>query len=483
MTADATPPLYLQIATQMAELIRNGTLARGARMPSVRELARQRGVAQSTVVQAYHWLEDARLVAARPRSGYFVAARPVALPEPSVSRSLRRPRDVSVDWLGQRILGNPHPSDVVSFSSGTPGPDLLDVDRVRRAMARSVQRHRQLLCTYPSSAGHEDARRALARYAVGLGCSLDPARILITGGCMDSISLCLRTVTRPGDVVALESPTHFSFLEVLQGLHLKALEIPTHPRHGLSLDALQLALETQPVKALIVVPTLSNPLGACMPQAERRRLAQLAAQHGLAVIEDAVYNDLAENDDHRRSVKSYDTTGHVMLCDSFSKTLAPGLRLGWVEAGRWTEPLRAIKDLQAGGQSPVLELALADLIAQTGHAAGMRQLRSAIAVRMESARHVIADAFPPGTRVSDPPGGLLLWLELPRGLDTVQLHQACLAERILVPPGTVFGTGGRFRNCLRIGVGGDWTVGHMQALRRIGEVACAMAAAASQRRA
>ena len=251
MALDDSPPLYLQIATQMAELIRNGSLGRGSRMPSVRELARQRGVAQSTVVQAYHWLEDARLITARPRSGYFVAARPVALPEPSVSRGLRRPRDVSVDWLGQRILGTPHPADVISFSSGTPGPDLLDVDRVRRAVTRSAQRHRQLLCTYPSSNGHEDARRAIARYAVGLGCSLNPERILITGGCMDSISLCLRAVTQPGDVVALESPTHFSFLEVLQGLHLKALEIPTHPRHGISLDALQLALETQPVKALL----------------------------------------------------------------------------------------------------------------------------------------------------------------------------------------------------------------------------------------
>ena len=198
MALDDSPPLYLQIAAQMAELIRNGTLGREARMPSVRALARQRGVAQSTVVQAYHWLEDARLVTARPRSGYFVAARPVALPEPSVSRGLRRPRDVSVDWLGQRILGTPHPADVVSFSSGTPGPDLLDVDRVRRAVVRSAQRHRQLLCTYPSSNGNEDARRAIARYAVGLGCSLDPERILITGGCMDSISRHWKFPRTPG---------------------------------------------------------------------------------------------------------------------------------------------------------------------------------------------------------------------------------------------------------------------------------------------
>ncbi|MGQ0709393.1 MAG: aminotransferase-like domain-containing protein [Rhodoferax sp.] len=277
--------------------------------------------------------------------------------------------------------------------------------------------------------------------------------------------------------MALESPTHFSFLEVLQGLHLKALEIPTHPRHGLSLDALQLALETQPVKAVLLVPTLSNPLGACMPQAERRRLAQMAAQHGLAVIEDAIYNDLAEHEEHRRTVKSYDRSGHVMLCDSFSKTMAPGLRLGWVEGGRWGDKLRAIKDLQAGGQSPVLELALADLITQAGHAASMRQLRAAIAARMDGVRQTIASVFPPGTRVSDPPGGLLLWLELPRGVDTLALHQALLAERILVPPGTVFGTGARFRNCLRIGMGGDWSAQHLQALRRVGELACAMAQA------
>lgn len=471
MATDDAPALYLQIAEQLAQLIRNGTLARGEKLPSVRELARQHAVAQTTVVQAYHWLEDARLVTARPRSGFFVAARPVSLPEPSTPRALRRPREVSVDWLGQRVLGRAQPQDMVSFSSGTPGPELFNPDRVRRAVVRAAQRHRHLLCTYPTTTGHEDARRALARYAVGLGCSLNPENIVITGGCMDSIALCLRAATQPGDVVALESPTHFSFLEVLQGLHLKALEIPTHPRNGLSLDALQLALDTQPVKAVMVVPTLSNPLGSCMPQAERKRLAQMASRRGLAVIEDAIYNDLAEGDDMRRTVKSYDTTGHVMLCDSFSKTLAPGLRLGWLEAGRWTEALRGIKELQEGGQSAVLELALADLITQAGHAAAMRQLRAAVAARVDEARRVIAAHFPPGTRVSDPPGGLLMWLELPRPLDAVQLHQACLEQKILIAPGTVFSTSGRFRNCLRMGVGGDWSPAHLQALRTVGEMA------------
>jgi DNA-binding transcriptional MocR family regulator len=271
--------------------------------------------------------------------------------------------------------------------------------------------------------------------------------------------------------VAIESPTHYSFLELLQSLHLRALEIPTHPRHGLSLDALQLALDTQPVKAVLVVPTLSNPLGSCMPLAERRRLAQMARQHDIAVIEDAVYNELVFHDELRRTVKSFDSSGHVMLCDSFTKTVAPGLRLGWVEAGRWTEGLRRLKNVQ-GAQTSVLELAVADLLSQAGHQAAMRQLRNAAGARLDEARGLIAEHFPPGTRVSDPPGGFLLWVELPHGIDAQALQQAAQAEQILVAPGSLFSVHVRYKACLRIGVGADWGPRNPQALRRVGELAC-----------
>jgi len=104
-----------------------------------------------------------------------------------------------------------------------------------------------------------------------MGCHIDASDVIVTGSCLEAISLCLRTVTKPGDVVALESPTYYGFLEILEHLGLRALEIPTHPRTGLSLDALQLALDTQPVKALLAVPTLSNPIGASMPVSERKR--------------------------------------------------------------------------------------------------------------------------------------------------------------------------------------------------------------------
>ena len=467
-------PLYLQIANRLVEAMRTGALPAGAKLPSVRTMARQQGVAQSTVVQAYHWLEDAHAIAARPRSGFFVLSRKPGspgVPEPTVSRPAQRPRAVAVDWWGQRTMGPNPPKDMLSFSSGTPGLDLLNTDRVRRAVVQAAQRHRNLLCTYPVGQGSEELRHCLARYALALGCSLDPSNIVVTGGCMDAIVLCLRTVAQPGDIVALESPTHLSFLEVLQSLQLRALEIPTHPRHGISLDALQLALDTQPVKALLVTPTLSNPLGCSMPQLERRRLAKMASQHGLAVIEDAVYNELCECDDMRRTVKSYDTTGHVLLCHSFAKTLAPGLRLGWVEAGRWTQALRLASSMESGVQTAVLELALAHLVSQAGHALSMRQLRGAITARLAAARETIAVHFPKGTRVSRPAGGLLLWLELPRHVDVQRFHGACLAEKILVPPGRLFSTGGRFGHCLRIGLGGEWSDAHRRALQRMGELA------------
>ena len=467
-------PLYLQIADRLARLIRAGTLTRGERLPSVRELAAQQAVSATTAVQTYRWLEDARLIEARPRSGYFVAARPPSLPEPAASKPSQVAREVQVDRLWVEVMQAARVPGIVSFGGACPEPDLFDQDRLRRALTRAVQRHRDLLCAYPSGSGLPEARRAIARYALGLGCALQADEVVMTHSCMESIGLCLRATCQPGDVVALESPTHYGFLALLNSLHLKALEIPTHPRHGMSLDALELALQTQPVKAVLVVPTLSNPLGATMPPPERRRLAQMVATHGVALIEDVIYNDLAEQDDRRRAVKSFDTTGHVMICGSFSKTLAPGLRLGWVEAGRWGEALRQIKAVQSGGQSGVLEMALADLLSQAGTGAALRQMRATIAARVDEARGLIALSFPKDTRVTDPAGGCVLWLELPTALDALALYAACRAENICIAPGAMFSAGTRFGHCIRLDVGGRWGAGHPAALRRIGAIAQAL---------
>jgi DNA-binding transcriptional MocR family regulator len=473
-TADT---LYLQIAESMASLIRAGTLSRGERIPSVRMLARQHGVSHATVVQAYRTLEDSRLIEARPRSGYFVAARPARIAEPDTSQPPARSLPVGISELAASVMSLASAPGYISFGAACPSASLFAEERVRRAVSRATQRHRATLCQYPLGPGDEALRKAIARHALRMGCHLDARDIIVTNSCLESITLCLRAVTRPGDVVALESPTYFGFLEILETMGLRALEIPTNPRTGLSLDALQLALDTQPVKAVLAVPTLSNPIGASLPLAERKRLAQMLADHDVPLIEDVLYNDLAEEDDKRRAVKSFDATGKVMICGSFSKTIAPGLRLGWVDAGRWNAQLRRMKAATSGSQAVVLERALADLLTQPGIEAGYRQLRGTVAARVDEARGLIAQSFPKGTRVTDPAGGFILWAELPPSIDSLALFHACLTEHICIAPGVMFSATDRFRHCIRLGLGGRWSDVERAALQRVGQLAKQLAKA------
>lgn len=208
-----------------------------------------------------------------------------------------------------------------------------------------------------------------------------------------------------------------------------------------------------------------------MPVAERRRLAQMVAQRRVPLIEDVLCNDLAQSDQHRSTVRAFEATGHVMVCGSFSKTVAPGLRLGWVDAGRWSSDVARLKQGIRGAQAAVLEVALADLLTRTGVEAGRRRLRTALAAGLDEARVVIARDFPAGTRVTNPAGGLFLWVELPREVDAIALFHACLLEHIVIAPGTMFSSTDHFRHCIRLGLGGEWDEAHRQARSRVGELA------------
>ncbi|OZB47238.1 MAG: transcriptional regulator, partial [Thiomonas sp. 14-66-4] len=210
-------------------------------------------------------------------------------------------------------------------------------------------------------------------------------------------------------------------MRVLLSLGLRVVEIPMLPRAGLSLEALELALDTQPVKAVLAVPTLSNPLGTIMPTASKKRLAELLERRKVPLIEDVICNDLAPTEDGRRAVKSFDRSGNVMICGSFGKTLAPGLRgIGWVEGGRWAEQVASLKRAFSGGGSTVIEWAIAELLEHGGYEQQLRQQRHILADRVAAARQIVAEAFPPGTKVTDPGGGYVLWMELPRGIDTIE---------------------------------------------------------------
>jgi DNA-binding transcriptional MocR family regulator len=285
----AAEPLYLQIALRIAQLLASGALPSGQRLPSVRDSAAQNNVSVATVVQAYRHLEENGLVQPRAKSGYFLAAaaKPKALA--LVRKGLRKAEPVA-QWLSHSSVA-PGTGPSVSFAGYSPkDKDFFDTDRIRVALSRSTRLRRDTLTEYTSSTGMMALRNAVAVRALHLGCALKADNIVITSGCINAVAMCLQAVTQPGDMVAIESPTFFGFLDLLEALRLKAFALPTDPRTGVSLPALQLALETQSIKALLLVPTLSNPLASVMPLTQKRALARMVAQYHVPLIEDVVFN-------------------------------------------------------------------------------------------------------------------------------------------------------------------------------------------------
>jgi DNA-binding transcriptional MocR family regulator len=475
MSPDPTPslpPLYAQIAQRMARMMEDQVFKAGQRLPSVREVATQNGVSVSTAVQALRWLEERHLVTAKPKAGYFVSPRRRGAALPVVSRPPTHSMVIEHKSRCELLRTLNDEPCVVSFGAYAPEDhDFFDHDKIRVALARALRVHRKTLVEYSEACGTPALRQAVARRALHLGCQLQPDNIIITASCTHGVGLCLRAVTKPGDVVALESPTHFGFLDLLEALGLRALEIPTHPTGGLSLPALQLAIDTQPVKAVLAVPTLSNPLGAVMRHADKRALVHMLAARQIPLIEDVVFNDLMASDQRRQAAKSFDADGGVMVCGSFCKTVAPGLRLGWVEAGRWSDTVSRLKRVQGVPTIQVLEQALAELLTHSGYEARMRTLSAHTKARLAQARTLIGATFPKGTRVSAPQAGYTLWVELPGQINAMALFKQCKAEGIVFGPGALFSASDRFDHCMRLGFSGPWTDLERNALARIGALA------------
>jgi len=468
--AAPTPVLYLQIALRIAQLLASGALPAGQRLPSVRDSAAQNNVSVATVVQAYRHLEENGLVQPRAKSGYFVAAAAKAKALALVRKVQRKPEPaVERPAFSGAAQGTRAP---VSFAGYSPkDKDFFDTDRIRVALSRATRLRRDTLTEYTSSVGMLALRNAVAVRALHLGCALKADNIVITSGCINAVAMCLQAVTQPGDMVAIESPTFFGFLDLLEALRLKAFALPTDPRTGVSLPALQLALETQPIKALLLVPTLSNPLASVMPLTQKRALARMVAQYKVPLIEDVVFNDLLASDARRRAVKAYDTEGWVMTCGSFAKTVSPGIRLGWVEAGRWSHEIATLKRVQGASTNAVLEYALADLLTQGSYEAHLRRLCERMKQRLGQARKIIQTHFPVGTQVNDPPAGYTLWVALPEAVDSMDLFSVCRAQGITVGPGQIFCASHKYKHCLRLSFAGAWGAPEQAALAEVGQLA------------
>lgn len=473
-SAAEKPLLYEELACQLREMIGSGTLRPGERIPSVRRMARQRRVSVSTVLQAYGLLENERAIEARPQSGYFVRPKLWTPPaEPAMSRPTQRPTKVNVSELSLRVMQLmelTHDPEAVAFGAAIPCAEWLPSAALNRAMAAAGRRRADGGVGYEIVPGSHALRVQIARRALESGASLAPGDVIVTCGGTEALHVCLQAVAQPGDTIAIESPAYFGVLTCIESLGMKALEIPTHPRDGVSLEALAFALESQPVKACVFVPNFHNPLGCCMPDEHKRRLVEMLAERDLPLIEDDTYGELAFAPHRPRTVKSFDRHGLVLLCSSFSKTLAPGYRVGWTAPGRFYEKVTHLKMVGSLANATLPELAIADYLANGGYEHHLRKLRGIYATQAAVLTRAIGDYFPEGTRVTRPAGGQVLWVELPERVDSIELFHRALERKISIAPGPIFSPKQKYRNCIRLNIGVPWNARAEAALAQLGEM-------------
>lgn len=458
LTRRASEPLYAQVAAKLGSLIEDGVLRAGDRVPSVRRASRQHKVSLTTAVQAYLALENRGLIEARPKSGFFVRYRPHAsLAEPQISRPPRGPAPNESNALINSLFEATMRPDMVQLGAGLPSLNLLPVQKLNRMLSAVARRLGPASFQYDMPPGCLALRRALARRALDGGMKTAPEEIITTSGCMEAMMLCLRAATRPGDTVAVESPTYFGLIQLMEQLGLKPLEIPTHPRTGMDLDALERSLQARRVAACLVVPNFNNPLGSLMPSSAKERLVSILARREIPLIEDDLYGDLHFATERPHVAKSFDKNGLVMLCGSFTKSLAPGYRVGWTMPGRFIEKVKSLKFTSTGATATLPQLALAEYMTNGGYDHHLRGLRHALHGQMEQISHAVAESFPRGIKMTRPTGGLVLWVELPPRVDALRLHAKALAEKISIAPGPMFSPRSHYRNFIRLSCGEPWS--------------------------
>lgn len=468
---------YETLAEEVAAGIASGQLRPGERVPSVRAASRSRGVSPSTVFEAYYLLEARGLIEARPRSGYFVSHAIARQAEPDASAPVTEEHAVEISELVFEVLAHAKNKALVPLGSAFPSPTLFPLPKLALALGRAVRRLDPWRTVEDISPGSAALRRQIGLRYLGMGCGLDTEELVITNGAMEALNLCLEAVTRPGDLVAVESPTFYGALQALERRGLRAVEIATHPRSGVDVAALASVLAQHPVKACWLMPNFQNPLGSSMPDSSKQALVALLAEHAVPLIEDDVYGELYFGPQRPRPAKAWDRSGLVMHCSSFSKSLAPGYRVGWVAAGQFAAQLAKLKLMSSLAAPVPSQEGLSEYLQHGGYDRHLRQLRATLAQQRRIVLRAIAKHFPAGTKVTQPEGGYFVWVELPETVDALALHRLALSHDISLAPGHLFSADHRYTHHVRLNFGHPDNPLFEAALKTVGTLAKALAGA------
>ncbi len=451
--------LYMQLADGLEKMIDGDVLKIGDKLPSVRVLSDEYGISMGTAFQAYYHLEGKGLIESRPKSGYYVRFNQRRFPDlPKVIQPDILSHEVSVKEMIASIYADiaSHNDKVINFALAVPDPSLLPTAKINKSVMQVLRDSKDSCISYEHTQGNTELRKQIARLAFNWGGKIKPDEVVVTSGCLEAITICLRAVTKPGDTVAVESPNYFGIFQAIESMGLKVVEIPSCFITGVELDALQAAIKKFPIKACVVIPNFNNPLGGCMPDENKKKLVEMISKHNIPLIEDDIYGELYFGKNRPKTCKYYDTKGLVMHCSSLSKSLAPGYRIGWTLPGKFMEQVKQIKRIQNISSPTLTQAAMAHYLQHGRYEYHLKNIRRALHTQCLRYLQAIIDHFPEDTKVSRPHGGFVLWVQLNKKVNTFKLRAEAMKYNISVVPGKIFSANCNYNNCIRISFGKPW---------------------------
>jgi DNA-binding transcriptional MocR family regulator len=455
--ASRSPFLFRVLADDLEAMILRGAYRAGERLPSVRVLCAERQLSLGTVVQAIGELEARGLVEARPRSGTFVKVRNV-FTAPTSSSGSTRSRPVPLQHLVEAFVEASGDKTLIPLGGTVLAQELLPVRHLQRIGRELLSKDQDVLCKYGPPSGDVELRRCVSKRLVALGMRALVDDIVITSGAMSAMRLAISVTTRPGEVVAVESPTFFALLPMLRDAGLRVVEIATSARVGIDLDALASLATRKAFSAVIVTPNFHNPTGACLSKERRLALLTLARRHRFTVIEDDVYGDLYFGDRRPSPVAALVKEGDdVLYCSSFSKTLAPGLRVGFVVGARRRDDLVRAQRSNTISAPLLNQRIIAGFLRDGAYERHLRRLRTALRRQVAATTQSLARHFPKGTQVTSPTGGFALWIRLPDKQSGLSLYETAFQRGIAILPGHAFAIDDRYADHIRISCGHPWS--------------------------
>lgn len=463
---------YITIADELEKLINTAVYPVGQKLPSLRLISLRFQVSIGTVLKAFVLLIDKGLILGRERSGYVVLRRSLLNNDlPQSSKTIPAATEVRLSpVLHQMSQGDQEHQSFVSFFNAVLDVDLLPLNAIRRSLQHASRDLTGRHLLYEKANGNPLLRQEIAGRSFRWKGALSADDVVITNGALEAVGLCLRAVAEKGDTIVLETPFYHGILQTIEALGLKIVELPGDTLSGIDLGQLAQVCEEHQVAACVLISNFNNPNGAMLSDQKKRDLALFARERKIPVIDDDIYGDLHFDTERPANIKSYDEDGWVMLCSSFSKSVAPGYRIGWCAPGRFTEKVIRLKAVTNVATASVVQLSLLQLLTTGAYDRHLRKLRPELHKLMLLTLQAIEQYFPAGTKISRPKGGLVLWIELPKEVDAVVLYQKASVAKIQIAPGNLFSNSGDYTNYIRLSCSNLWSKRIEQAIQKLGSL-------------